>query len=113
MTLFLRPPASGTSKIHLLFNKLLCFIDGQLYSNGLPDPPCSRKMVAPRVLMVILLNSFPSIVYKTSSVSNQNRLNVYLSLFRRVQVCYVKISKRLDTLEKIQIKITPAFTAPK
>jgi hypothetical protein len=31
MTLFLRLPASGTSKIHLLFNRLAGFIDEQLY----------------------------------------------------------------------------------
>ena len=31
MTLFLRLPASGTSKIHLLFSRLVGSIDGQLY----------------------------------------------------------------------------------
>ena len=31
MTLFLRLLASGTSKIHLLFNRLAGFIDEQLY----------------------------------------------------------------------------------
>ena len=44
MALFLRLPASGTSKIRFLFNKLLGFIDGQLYSS-LALPPWKSPML--------------------------------------------------------------------